>query len=159
MRALVALLLLLGCSVAATAATPPPHPPPGTSSCARPVAFRPAQFPQQQRIDNGWLPLVPGLGSPSRAAQTGAVGRCRTVTFTVTDLTKVIAGVRTRVVWDVDVNEGELSETELAFFAQDSRGNVWNLGEYPEEFEEGVSWEPRAPGSPAWPARRRDYTW
>ena len=60
-----------------------------------------------------------------------------TVTFTVTDLTKVIAGVRTRVVWDVDVNEGELSETELAFFAQDKRGNVWNLGEYPEEFEEG----------------------
>ena len=44
-----------------------------------------------------------------------------TVTFTVTDLTKVIAGVRTRVAWDVDVNEGELSETELAFFAQDKR--------------------------------------
>jgi hypothetical protein len=28
-------------------------------------------------------------------------------------------------------------ERELAFFAQDRHGNVWNFGEYPEEFDEG----------------------
>jgi len=44
--------------------------------------------------------------------------------------------VRTRVVYDVDVNAGEVAEAELAFFAQDKNGNVWNLGEYPEEYEE-----------------------
>ena len=60
------------------------------------------------------------------------------MTFTVTDLTKVIDGVPTRVVWDVDVNEDELAERELAFFAQDDNDNVWNLGEYPEEFEDGA---------------------
>jgi hypothetical protein len=55
----------------------------------------------------------------------------------VTDLTKVIDGVRTRVVWDLDYNGGQLVESELAFFAQDDNGNVWNLGEYPEEYDNG----------------------
>jgi hypothetical protein len=59
------------------------------------------------------------------------------VTFTVTDLIKVIDGVPSRVMWDVDENEGEVVEAELSFFAQDNDGNVWNLGEYPEEYEDG----------------------
>jgi hypothetical protein len=120
-----------GGSVAASGA-------PGMSTCTRPVEFRPTAFPRQQVIDNRWLPLTPGtqLILEGRANRGGGP-LPHTVTFTVTDLTKVIAGVRSRVVWDVDVNEGELSETELAFFAQDRSGNVWNLGEYPEEFEGG----------------------
>lgn len=32
---------------------------------------------------------------------------------------------------------GELVEAELAFHAQDDAGGVWNLGEYPEEYEDG----------------------
>jgi hypothetical protein len=60
------------------------------------------------------------------------------VVFTVTDLTKVINGVRTRVMWDTDTNDGELVESELAFQAQDDDGNVWVLGEYPEEYDAGV---------------------
>lgn len=108
------------------------------STCTRPVEFRPSAFPPRQVIDNQWLPLIPGTQlSLEGRANRGGGPLPHNVTFTVTDLTKVIAGVRTRVVWDVDVNEGELSETELAFFAQDRGGNVWNLGEYPEEFEEG----------------------
>ena len=47
----------------------------------------------------------------------------------------MIDGVETRVLWERDVNEGVLRETEIAFFAQDDDGNVWNLGEYPEEYE------------------------
>ena len=58
------------------------------------------------------------------------------VTITVTDLTKVIDGIQTVVVWERDVNQGKLLETELAFFAQDDDGNLWNLGEYPEEYSE-----------------------
>jgi hypothetical protein len=57
--------------------------------------------------------------------------------FTVTDLTKVIDGVRTVVAWDRDYSAGELVETELALFAQDDDGNVWHLGQYPEEYENG----------------------
>jgi hypothetical protein len=141
MRALAALLLLVGSGAAATApsqagAAAPGFP--GMSTCNRPVKFERNDFSRRQVIDNRWLPLIPGtrLTLEGRANRGGGP-LPHTVTFTVTDLTKVIDGVRTRVVWDVDVNEGELAETELAFFAQDRRGNVWNLGEYPEEFEEG----------------------
>jgi hypothetical protein len=61
----------------------------------------------------------------------------RMVVFTVTDLTKVVDGVRTVVAWDRDYNDGELAEPELAFFAQDNEGNVWLFGEYPEEYDHG----------------------
>jgi hypothetical protein len=55
----------------------------------------------------------------------------------VTDLTKVVAGVRSVVLWERDYDDGELIESELAFFAQDTEGNVWHLGQYPEEYENG----------------------
>ena len=60
------------------------------------------------------------------------------VVFTVTDLTKELDGVRSRVIYDVDSTAGVLAEAELAFMAQDDNGNVWNTGEYPEVFEDGV---------------------
>ncbi len=37
----------------------------------------------------------------------------------------------------LDFSEGELVEAELAFFAQDNDGNVWRMGEHPEEYEDG----------------------
>jgi hypothetical protein len=61
----------------------------------------------------------------------------RKVVFTVTDLTKVIAGVRTVVGWDRDFNDGTLGESELIFLAQDKFGNVWHLGEYVEHWNDG----------------------
>ena len=89
-------------------------------------------------IDNQWLPLAPGSqyileGTANRG---GAAGSHRVV-FTVTDVTKSVNGVRTLVIWDRDLQDGELVEEELAFAAQDDDGNVWNLGEYPEEHEDG----------------------
>jgi len=59
------------------------------------------------------------------------------VIFTVTDLVKVIDGVPCVVVWDRDINQGVLSESELAFFAQHDNGAVYNAGEYPEVYELG----------------------
>jgi hypothetical protein len=108
------------------------------SDCQRAVAFDPGQFGSSTVIDNQYLPLTPGtqLVLEGRASRTG-MPLPHTVTFTVTDLIKVIDGVRSRVMWDVDVSDGEVVEAELAFFAQDDAGNVWNLGEYPEEFEDG----------------------
>jgi hypothetical protein len=89
-------------------------------------------------IDNRWLPLVPGTqfvfdGTANRGHGAGA----HRVIFTVTDVTKSIDGVRTAVIWDRDFQDGELVEEELAFEAEDGDGNVWNLGEYPEEHEDG----------------------
>lgn len=127
---LFAVTLVVGGSAAGSPSAP--------AGCPQPVAFDSDEFPLRPKIDNKWLPLIPGtqLTLEGRANRGGGA-LPHTVTFTVTDLTKVIAGVKTRVVWDVDVNEGELAEAELAFFAQDEDDNVWNLGEYPEEFEDG----------------------
>ncbi len=53
--------------------------------------------------------------------------------------------MRSVVLWDRDFSAGELVESELAFFAQDDEGNVWELGEYPEEYEGG-----KLVKAPAW---------
>jgi hypothetical protein len=84
------------------------------------------------------LPLTPGTRFTLEGqANPGGGTTPHRVVLTVTDLTKVINGVRTVVLWDRDISDGQLLEAELAFHAQDNQGNVWNLGEYPEEFDDG----------------------
>jgi hypothetical protein len=100
--------------------------------------FNRDRFSDPTTIDNQWLPLNPGAqlvyeGSAIDDDRSIA----RRVIFTVTDLTKVIDGVRTLVAWDRDYNDGQLVEPELVFFAQDNDGHVWTLGQYPEEYEDG----------------------
>lgn len=101
--------------------------------------FERAKFDKSStHITNKWLPLRPGLqltykGSAIPEDEKTRVKR-RVVT-TVTDLSKWIDGVRTLVIWERDFTAGKLGESELAFFAQDKAGNVWLLGEYPEEYE------------------------
>src|SRR5215203_3825217 len=88
-------------------------------------------------ITNQWLPLKPGtkLIYKGSAIPEGEKTRVkRRVVSTVTDLSKWIDGVRTLVIWEKDYTAGQLGESEIAFFAQDKAGNVWLLGEYPEEF-------------------------
>ncbi len=58
------------------------------------------------------------------------------IVFTVTDLTKVLNGIRARVAWDRDYSAGKLVEQELIFLAQDREGNVWSFGEITEVFDE-----------------------
>jgi hypothetical protein len=89
-------------------------------------------------IDNKYTPLVPGTQYIYEGESNRGQGRRKhQVIFTATDLTKEIDGVRALVMWDQDINAGELLEGELANFAQDKDGNVWNMGEFPAEFEEG----------------------
>ena len=137
LAALAGAVVLAASQAGAVSRVGPPDPslPP---DCQRAVAFDPAQFRRPTRISNRFLPLVPGtqLVLEGRANRGGGPLPHR-VTFTVTDLVKVINGVSTRVMWDVDENEGEVVEAELAFFAQDNHRNVWNFGEYPEEYEDG----------------------
>ncbi len=106
--------------------------------CGEPRVFDSNNFSNSTTINNIWLPLVPGTQFVYEGeADRGAGVLPHQVIFTVTDMTKVINGVRALILWDRDINDEELSEEELAFFAQDDEGNVWNLGEYPEEFEDG----------------------
>jgi hypothetical protein len=95
-------------------------------------------FPAAPKVDNKWFPLTPGMQYTTTGMVTSAEGAVeRTVTHSVTGLTKVIDGVTTQVLWDRDYADGELVESELAFFAQSNSGDVWLFGEYPEEFENG----------------------
>ena len=108
--------------------------------------YDPDRFSDPTRVDNQWFPLQPGMQYTLEGSAIEDDRRVtRRVVFTVTDLTKVIDGVRTVVIWDRDWSQGQLVEAELAYFAQDDDGNVWHLGQYPAEYDDG-----EFVGAPAW---------
>ena len=124
-----------------SAASTPATNTPTTSASPKDVTekdFDAANFPTAPKVDNRWYPLTPGTQYVFEGkADRGKGNRAHRVVFTVTDLVKMINGVPAVVLWDRDINEGELQEAELAFQSQDNDGNVWLLGEYPEEYEDG----------------------
>ena len=102
------------------------------------LSFDRGAFQTSPKVDNKWFPLTPGMQYTTTGTVVNAEGTTeRVVTHSVTGLTKVIDGVKTQVIWDRDYADGELVESELAFFAQTDSGDVWLFGEYPEEFENG----------------------
>ena len=117
-----------------------------TNRSATEKDFDPKNFSDSITIDNQWFPLKPGTQwvYEGSAIVDGRRERHRVV-FTVTDLTKEVHGVRNLVIWDRDYSQGQLVEAELALFAQDDDGNIWHLGQYPEEYENG-----KLVGAPAW---------
>jgi hypothetical protein len=102
--------------------------------------FNPNHFADNSNeITNTFFPLTPGEQFVYEGVtNSGGVLTDHQVLFTVTDIVRVINGVKCVVVWDQDISEGVLREAELAFFAQDKYGNVWSLGEYPELYENEV---------------------
>ena len=87
-------------------------------------------------IDNPYLPLLPGTQSTFR--EVGGDGSVAMVVVTVTSKTRTIAnGVTARVVRDTVSEDGEIVEDTFDWYAQDSEGNVWYLGEDTAEFEDG----------------------
>lgn len=101
-------------------------------------AFNAADFPDATKIDNRWLPLVPGTQFVFEAyANRDGAPLGRQIVVTVTDLTKVINGVPAVVVWEVARNQNAVTRSELVFLAQDRDGNVWSLGQYPELYTNG----------------------
>jgi len=130
---LFASLLTLANSAAAYGDDPEKPPP-----CSPVTAFTSFNFSDPTKIDNKWNPLIPGTQFTlnGQADRGGGLLPHEVVTI-VTDLTKVINGVRTVVILEKDINEGTIQEAELNFQAQDSGANIWNMGEYPEEYENG----------------------
>jgi len=100
--------------------------------------FDNSNFDDPTNINNEWFLLQPGMQFVYEGA-TVEDGESipHRLEFTVTDLTKEIDGVRTVVAWILDYSDGELVEKEVSFYAQDNDGNVWYLGEHPEEYEDG----------------------
>ena len=101
--------------------------------------FDPNNFDHSTEINNKWMPMQPGTQWAYEGTAVDEEGNnfARRIEFTITDLTKEIADVRTVVAWIVDYNNDEIIEKEIAFYAQDNDGNVWYLGEHPEEFADG----------------------
>jgi len=145
-------LIALGAGVAVAAK-------PGQSGAlpqgAEPVKLDPADF--TTKIDNPYWPMAPG----SRWVYSENEQR---ITVTVLRETRLVAGVRARVIHDVARENGRLVEDTFDWYAQDRRGNVWYLGEDTKEYENGRvsstegSWEYGVDGGQAggiMPARPR----
>lgn len=136
-----AALLVLGTLTVTSAATATAAPNP-QDLCGPGTAIKldRAAFPSNPEVRNKWFPLEPGMQFTTTGKVVNTVEHTvtkRTVISTVTGLTKKIDGVNTLVVWDRDFTDGELAESELAFFAETKKGTVWLFGEYPEEYENG----------------------
>jgi hypothetical protein len=101
---------------------------------SEPVDLDPADFTIE--IDNPYWPMSPGSRWVYR--ETDEEGAVLKVVVTVTDRTKLIAnGVEARVVHDVVSEDGEPIEITDDWYAQDSIGNIWYLGEDTAEYENG----------------------
>jgi hypothetical protein len=114
------------------------------------VTLDPAEF--TTRIDNPYWPMAPGTRWIYR--ETDAEGAKLRVSVTVTPRTKRIAnGIEARVVHDVVAERGQLVEDTFDWYAQDSAGNLWYMGEDTKEYEHGKvsstagSWEAGVDGA------------
>ena len=87
---------------------------PPASTCSRSRRPSPDPGTSSSRIDNPWLPLLPGAEWVYESSEG------ETITVTVTDRTREVAGVTTTVVRDVVTDEdGEVVEETDDWFAQD----------------------------------------
>ncbi|MET0687367.1 MAG: hypothetical protein ABW060_18740 [Solirubrobacteraceae bacterium] len=110
------------------------QPPPGLPQGGEPVTLDPARF--STRIDNPYWPLRPGTRWVTR--ETAPDGTRQKVVVRVTHRTRRIAnGVTARVVRDTVTERGRLVEDTRDWYAQDTAGNVWYLGERTKEYEHG----------------------
>jgi len=101
---------------------------------SEPVNLDPSDFTTE--IDNPYWPMTPG--SRWVYEETDKEGAVQKVVVTVTDQTKTIAnGIEARVVHDVVSEDGEPVEVTDDWYAQDSAGNIWYLGEDTAEYEKG----------------------
>lgn len=99
-----------------------------------PVELDPAEFTTE--IDNPYWPMKPGNRWIYREIdEDGSVVR---VVVEVTDEIKTISnGIEARVVRDVVSETGEAIEKTDDWYAQDSQGNIWYMGEDTAEYENG----------------------
>ena len=106
---------------------------PGTTATAGPPVTTSAPT-----ATNQWLPLEPGyqsieLGTLNRGGTTLEHRRV----WTITNVTKMIDGMRAVLVLDQNIDAGEISEQAVDYLAIDTDGSVLYLGSYTEAYEGG----------------------
>ena len=92
----------------------------------------PADF--TTNIDNPYWPMRVGSHWVYREVENGEAQR---VDVTVTNKTKTLEGIYARVVHDRVSRNGATLEDTFDWYAQDSDGNLWYLGEDTAEYENG----------------------
>jgi hypothetical protein len=108
------------------------------------IKFNKKNFSDPLNIDNKYFPLKPGttffyVGTKEGEPQSDEL--------IVTDRTKDVDGITARVVRDNAYENGKLVEFTDDWYAQDDDGNVWYMGEFTNELENGKvvstegSWE------------------
>ena len=102
--------------------------PDGTKS----VKLDPSKFTTE--IDNPYWPIRPGSHWVYSEVEDGEAQR---VDVTALDRTKTLGGVTARVVHDQVTRKGQVLEDTYDWYAQDSDGNIWYLGEDTKEYENG----------------------
>jgi hypothetical protein len=101
---------------------------------SEPVDLDPADFTTE--IDNPYWPMKPG--SKWVYLERDLEGTLQRVAVTVTNQTKRIAnGIEARVVHDVVKEDRVPVEITADWYAQDSEGNIWYMGEDTAELENG----------------------
>jgi hypothetical protein len=89
---------------------------------------------------NLWQPLTPGLQSVARGFVNAGNRRLpHTRVYTVTDVVKVIHGVRSVAVLDQDIDGGQIVEQAIDYLSIDGKGTVWYRGSYTEGYRAGRS--------------------
>jgi hypothetical protein len=157
-----------GSSSSSTTEAAPPAQPDWVVQGSYAPTIDPADF--VTTIDNRYFPLVPGTGFHYKGVADGVE---QTDDMVVTDQTKMILGVACTVVDDTVSENGKPVEQTFDYYAQDSQGNVWYLGEDSRELKNGKmvraddSWESGVdgaqpgiimPGDPQpGPAYRQEY--
>ena len=100
----------------------------------------PAEF--TTKIDNPYWPMSPG--SKWVYSETDTQGTHEKAVVEVTNKTKKIAnGIEARVIRDTVSENGTPVEITDDWYAQDSAGNIWYLGEYVTELQERQGRRPR----------------
>jgi len=129
--------VLAGCQPLSSGGGSTAHPP-AANDCA-PAPLDRSWFPAVPRVDNRFRPFLPGMEYVLDGSVLGPDGsrHAHRIETIVTQLTKLVDGVTTVVVFERDFQDGTMTESELALLAQDRQGAVWNLGEYPEVYDLG----------------------
>lgn len=108
---------------------------PGLPQGAERVVLDPAEFAVD--IDNRYWPMQPG--NKWVYEETDTAGTRQRVVVEVTNETKTIAnGVEARVILDTVTEGGVPVEVTEDWYAQDAAGNIWYLGEYVTNYENGA---------------------
>jgi len=126
--AFAALAVALALSAAPAGADEPPEPP----------VFDPANFVDPTLSTNPYHPTKPGL-QWTRVGTTELGGRKLpfSVVSTMTDVVRTIDGVPAVAMLDQSIDAGEISQIGMDYFALDKDGNVWLMGGYSEDYENG----------------------